>query len=181
MSGEILQRIAERLQAATAPAMWGFLAPVAGVRKLAFTDSVILDALGQEFTSEELESARVLVRRQGGQFEPNPVLVGECAQGLFLRRTKDEAPFDVVNQNGSLTSDDPPAFSCSRDYFTQRWVGDSKSILVAFSDDDLAVLRMLSLPCTTSAGLAAMNGEQLRRLYAARRISQAARRIKFDR
>ena len=165
MSGEILQRIAERSQAATAPEPWSFLTPVAGVRRLPFADSEVIDELREEFTSEQLEAARVLVRRGDNQLEVNPVLVGESAQGLFLRRKKDVAPFDIVNQNGSLAIDDPPAFDCSRDFFTKRFSGDTKSVIVAFSDQDLSVFRMLSLPCTPAAGLATMNGEQLRRLF----------------
>lgn len=165
MSAQILQRIAECSQAATAVGMWGFLTPVAGVRNLAAAGAALIDELSEEFTPEQLEAVRVLVRRGDNQLEMNPVLMGESARGLFLRRTKDEAPFDIVNQNGSLTTNDPPAFGCGRDYFTKRFSGDTKSVLVAFSDDDLVVLRTLSLPCTSAAGLATMNGEQLRRLF----------------
>ena len=166
MSGEILQRIAERSQAATAPEPWSFLTPVVGVRRLPFADTEVIDELLEEFTPAQLEAARVLVRRGDNQLEVNRVLVGESVHGLFLRRKKDEAPFDIVNQNGSLATDDPPAFGCGRDFYTKRFSGNTKSVFVAFSDQDLSVLRMLSLPCTPAVGLATMNGEQLRSLFA---------------
>jgi hypothetical protein len=165
MSSEVLQRIKERSRATAAKGVWGFLAPVINVRNLPFADSVVINELREEFSSEQLEAARVLVRRRDNQLELNSVLVGEATQGLFLRQAKDQAPFDIVNHKGSLTADNPPAFDCGRDFFTKRFSGRTKSIFVAFSDEDLATLRILRLPCTPAAGLATMHGEQLRRLF----------------
>ncbi len=166
MTGEILQRIAELSEAATARGPWGFLAPVANVRRLPFADSAAIDELREEFTPEQLEDALLLVRRGDSQIGLNPILAGEAAQGLFLRRKKGDMPFDIVNQNGSLATDAPPVFGCIRDFFTKRFSGDAKSVIVTSSDEDLAVLRMLSLPCTPAAGLATMTGERLRSLFA---------------
>ncbi len=164
MSGQILQRIAELSCGTVAPGMWGFLKPVNSLRKLSLSEGS-LDQLTEEFPLEKLEAARVLIRGSDNRLELNPILTGEYPLGLFLRRAKDELPFDIVNMSGSLTTDDPPAFGCSRDYLTKSFSGEMKSVLVTFTDEDLAVLRMLGLPCTPAAGLAAMNGKQLRGLF----------------
>ncbi|MDA1013723.1 MAG: hypothetical protein O3A00_04620 [Planctomycetota bacterium] len=57
------------------------------------------------------------------------------------------------------------AFLSALQIADERFSGDRKFVFVAFSDHDLTVLRMLSLPCTPAAGLATMNGERLRRLF----------------
>jgi len=134
------------------------------MRQLFVGASELMDSLLQEFAPEQLEAARVLVRQQDHDLGFSPILVGDETRGLFLRRTKDEPPFDIVNQHGALATDDPPAFDSCCDFFTKSWSGDTKLIYVAFSDDDLAVLRMLNMPCTPAAGLAEMNGQQVRRL-----------------
>ena len=164
MVGAILLRILQRSQPTTAEGVWGFLPPVSGMRNLAITEAT-LSELSDEFTPELLEAERIMIRRSDNQLRLNPVLLGDSICGLFLRSSKDGTPFDVVNQSGSLATDDPPALSCGRDFFTKRFSGDTNSVLVTFSDDDLAISRMLSLPCTPAAGLAKLNGEQLHRLF----------------
>lgn len=165
MPSTILQKLLEQSSAVTASGPWRFLAPSAGMRKFALADAAAMDQLCEGSSPEQLEAARVLVRDQGDQLQLNPTLVGDDAWGLFLRPAKSGVPFDIVNHNGSLATDDPPAFECVRDYFTQSWANKTKVVLVANSDDDLAVLRMLWIPCTPAAGLATMSGDQLRRLY----------------
>jgi hypothetical protein len=165
MSSAILRRIAELTQPVSPPQPWNFLRPVGGMRQRSMGVSQFMEALCREFPREQLETARVLVRRQNCEIGLSPILAGETSRGLFLRRREDAAPFDIVNQQGALATDDPPAFGAVRDYYTQSWSGQAKLILTAFSDDDLAVLRMLSLPCTPAAGLAELNGRQARSLY----------------
>jgi hypothetical protein len=130
------------------------------------TPGALRAALAREFTPEELEAAGVLIPRQDGQLALSPVLA--CAGGhcLFQWRGRCEAPFDVVNRHRALVSDDPPAFQASRDFFTSKHLRVLKRrwILVVFSDEDLAVLRMLGVPCTPAAGLAQMTGRQARSL-----------------
>lgn len=138
---------------------------MAGLRILPFGNPLALEGLQQEFSSEQLQTARVLVRRGDNQLQLNPLLVGEGVQGLFLRHTKDDAPFDIVNQNGSLSTGIPPSLTCIHDFYTKSFSGEKKWVFVACSDNDLAVLRMLGLPCTPAAGLAAMNGRHLRDLF----------------
>lgn len=164
MSCQIIQWIMGRSRCATASEAWEFLTPVAGMRTLPFADPAVQEELQQEFSSEQLEAARVLVRNDD-QLELNPILAGEGAQGLFLRRTKEEAPFDIVNQKGSLSTGIPPSLTCIHDFYTKSFSGEKKWVFVACSDNDLAVLRMLGLPCTPAAGLAALNGRHLRDLF----------------
>ena len=166
MPGEILQRIAERSQPATPTGAWSFLPSATSIRNLPFSGTAILEDFRKEFSTEQLEAERVLVRSPDNQLELNPVLGGASTYGLFLRTDKDQAPFDIVNQSGSLATTDPPAFDCDRDGHTKRLSGDTQAVLVASNDDDLVVLRLLGLPCTPAAVLASMTGEQLRRLFA---------------
>lgn len=136
MLGAILQRIACLTQPASPPEPWSFLSRASSMRKLSTDASELVESLGQEFTQEQLESARVLVRGRDGELGLSPILAGEARRGLFLRRNKSELPFDFVNLQGALASDDPPAFASCRDLFTRSWSGKAKVILVAFSDDD---------------------------------------------
>ncbi len=171
MTCKILRSIAQQSRLATAPGIWDFLPPVAGVCDLSVATKT-MDLLIEQFSSEQLEAAHILVRGSNNQLALNPVLAGHSVRGLLLRRSKDEAPFDIVNQRGALTTGDPPFFACVHDCFTQSYSGESRSVLAAFSDDDLIVSRMLSLPCAPAVGLATMNGEQLRRLFAEPTISR---------
>jgi hypothetical protein len=83
---------------------------------------------------------------------------------MVLRRKQDGHPFDLVSHEGSVTTDDPPAFHVSDDHSTRTWSGRKKRILVGFSMLDVMVLRMLRVPCSPSAALEQMDGEQIRRL-----------------
>lgn len=165
MSRELFTRIAKQSQAATAPGPWSFLRRVSSIRKLPFADPAFLEELRDEFSTKQLEAERVLVRRRENHLILNPVLTNKSSQGLFLRLAKGDAPFDIVNERGSLLTSKPPAFECVRDYATKHCSRDVKCVLVANSDDDLAVLRMLGLPCTPAAGLGTMDGKRLRSLF----------------
>ncbi|WP_437191591.1 hypothetical protein [Planctomicrobium sp. SH527] len=165
MSCQVIQSIMNRSPSFIPGGKWQFLPSVAGVRTLPFADPAVLEELKQEFSLEQLEAARVLVK-SSTRLELNPVLAGDGTQGVFLRRAKDDAPFDIINQSGSLSNHAPPSFSCILDYFTKSVCDETKSILVASSSEDLAVLRALQLPCTAAAGLANVNGDQLRCLFA---------------
>jgi hypothetical protein len=165
MSGKIRQRIFRQSQPAAAGGAWTFLPPVASLRILPFAEAAGLEELRKEFSADQLEAARVVVRRPDQELELNPVLGGASRRGLFLRPAKAEAPVDIVNQSGSLTTADPPAFGCGRDEFTNHHSQDLQIVLAVCSDDDLVVSRALGLPCTPAAGLDSLNGRQVRQLF----------------
>lgn len=164
MSCEMLQKIVELTTAARATGAWRFLERVSSARQLIRTGSSLLETLAQEFPQEQLESARILIRRPDNQLDLNPVLAGDSVKGLLLRQSEANVPFDFVNCSGALTTNGPPAFDSPTDYLTEKWSRDDKNILVAFTDDDVVVLRMLGIPCTSSAGLTDLSGSQLRSL-----------------
>ncbi len=74
--------------------------------------------------------------------------------------------FRGITMRRRLATNDPPAFSAPRDFFTAQWSGNARSIFVTPSDDDLTLFRMLRLPCTPAAGLEKLNGRQVRNLFA---------------
>lgn len=164
MSGEILQRIAKLTVTAEPPARWEFLPRVDGWRRCRTNVVDLLESLEREYTTEQVEAARLLVRDADGALSPAPLLAGDTPRLLVLRDKKEENPFDIINQNGSLMGDDPPAFQCSRDWLTKA-CSSSQTVLAACSDGDLAVLRMMGLPCTSAAGLARMDAAQATRLF----------------
>ena len=169
----ILQRLVQLSTPAPAPDAWRFLEPSAAMRDIPVAGSGFWDSLSDGFSGEQLLSARVVIQNRDGETVLNPVLMGSDVSALFVAR-ENERPYDLINANGSLSSDDPPAFEACNDYFTKRWSGKSKRILVAATNDDLGVLRMLALPCTIAAGLANMDGQQFRRLCQNRHPPPAA-------
>jgi len=160
----ILQRIIDRTHSAPPPDEWEFLSGVRSIRQLADDDSALIAALEGEFSDEDLEASRVFVPAPNDELQLSPVLA--CAPSTFmvLRRGQDGPPFDLVGQAGSVTTDDPPAFHICDDHFTKVWSRHKKKILVGFSMRDVAVLRMLGMPCAPAGGLEYMDGEQVRRL-----------------
>ena len=195
--GSILQAIWERSQPAKPTGPWSFLPARNNVRQLPFTTTDSLDELREQFSQEQLQAARVLVPQSNGELELNPVLRSESNIGLFLPAANAETFRDIVNQNGSLTTDDPPLLHCVLDQTAQRSGRENaagftcrmtphsdhkeKLVFVAGSDKDLQVLQLLGLPSTTAAGLAAMTGQHLRRLFPANinHSGQALRSAEF--
>lgn len=160
----ILQGIVDSTRALAPPEAWGFLNRVPSVRQLTDDGSMLLSFFGEDYTDEELEAARVFVPARNNELCLSPILGGAESSFLILRRDQEGPPFDLVSQAGSLTTDDPPAFHSCEDHLTRTRSGRKKRILVGFSDLDVAVLRMLSLPCVPAGGLAHMNGQQVRRM-----------------
>ena len=124
----------------------------------------MLARLTTEFTESQLEEARVCFRDENNELRLSPPVAGNPSPFLIFRRSKQAQPFDLVNQRGSLASDDPPIFSCREDYFTNQFVGRSGRIIAGLSDNDMALLRQLGLPCAPACGLDRMNGQQAKRL-----------------
>ena len=174
MAGHVLQGVCTRLSPARAAGPWAFLPPTPGMLELTMADDELIGSLAQDFSLEELENSRVLVRKSNGALSLHPVLQNQAKRLLVVREEKNALPFDLVNQKGSLLTDDPPAFASCRDLYTRQRTNDEKQILVAFSADDLTILRLLDLPCTPSAGLLQINGRQICRLF--RRLNRRRNR-----
>ncbi|MDP6557661.1 MAG: hypothetical protein QGG71_23550, partial [Pirellulaceae bacterium] len=159
----ILQRIVDTTRAVSPPDAWEFLNRVRSIRELTGYGSDVISSLGEEFSDDDLESARVFVPAPNDELCLSPVLDHVPSSFMVLSRDQGGLPFDLGSPAGSVTTDDPPAFHICEDHFTRAGAGRKKKILVGFTMLDVAVLRMLSLPCAPACGLDQMDGDQLRR------------------
>jgi hypothetical protein len=161
-TGDVLEAIVAATDCAPAPRDWAFLSSVENLRQPPNDPGALLESLGQEFTSSQLEQAGVITPGSDAAAQISPVL---SAPFMVLRRSASDTPFDIVNQQGSLVSVDPPSFESPDDCFTKRRARKRKRILVPFSNSDLLILRMLHLPCTPAFGLTSIGGQHVRRLF----------------
>jgi hypothetical protein len=166
-AADIFEAIVDATDAADPPPGWEFLTSDSNLRRAPDDPRELLESLEAAFERSQLEEVGVITPGRDDSVWFNPVF---GAPFLALRRSVDEAPFDLVNQEGSLVSHDPPSFVCSDDWSTNQAARDGKRILVPFSNNDLIILRMLHLPCTpafglASIGLASIDGQQVSRLF----------------
>ena len=160
----ILKRIVDATRAVSPPDAWEFLNRVRSIRQLPDDVSALIGALEEEFTDEDLEASSAFVQAPNDELHLSPVLSRAPSTFMVLRREQDGPPFDLVSQVGSVTTDDPTAFHICDDHFTKVWSRRKNKILVGFSMRDVAVLRILGMPCAPAGGLEYMDGEQVRRL-----------------
>src|SRR5262245_35158121 len=111
----LLQRISELLSRAAPPANWPFLRQRKDVCVTPAEPGALLASLENEFTTADLEAARVLITDAQSQLGLSPILAQPGATVLVRRTALEEHPFDLVGSGGSLTARDPPAFHANRD------------------------------------------------------------------
>jgi hypothetical protein len=141
---------------------WGFLPSSDDVRTLAApTDAVTTP--GDSRGTDMPDCPRV-IDHANGQRAMSPVLVG----GPFMVIRNDPAgpPRDFVSACGRVAGSDPPALHCIEDHQTRSSAAKHHFILVAFSDLDLAALRLLGFPVTSASGLARLTAAESRDLLA---------------
>jgi hypothetical protein len=157
---EILAHILQHTGPTPLPVAWSFFPATEGVRSITCSPPELITSLESRFSAETLLAARVLV--PGAENEPQlaPVLRDPKVQVLL---GADGKPLDLASDAGALFSVDPPcyAYACQR-----RASGRGPKRVFVASLEDLPVLSSLKLRCTSAAGLATLNGQQVRRMFA---------------
>ena len=157
---KILGHILERTQPAPLPAAWTFLSPSSKVRTFLCSRSELVASLMAGFSNEELLAAKILVADAENELQLSLVL---CEHMFQVVIDADHRPIDLASDVGALFSADPPCFK-----YACQWhdgTGRRKRVLVA-ALKDLQILECLGLRCAPAAGLASLDGQQVRRLYA---------------
>lgn len=157
---EILRHILQNSEPAPLPDAWTFLRPTNCVRTLRCMPSELVASLKESFSEEELQAAKVLTGDAANQLQLSPVL---CEHKFQVLDGADHQPIDLASDSGALFGTDPPCFK----YACQRLAvaGRTKRVMVA-ALEDLQIFESLGLRSTPAAGLASLDGQQVRRLYA---------------
>ena len=164
MEGTFLERIVSQSETFSLPKPFQFVRTSQNVRRLSGDTVDIVRTLEAEFGAEQLETSRVFVRDANGQPKLSPVL--DSSPWMVLRREKGGPPIELVNQNGRLTTSEPPVLRCTEDHITRARAAKHKFVLAASSGDDLALLRMLNLPVMPACGLSTITAKQGQYLFA---------------
>ena len=170
------QFLLQHSEPAAVPAMYPFLKQEDDIRQLTLSPKNFLPALRTEFTDPQLTAARVLCPGQQtasrDPFDPlsaqretcsgsklTPVLV---ASPLIFERDNDRV-LDITSDAGTLWQRDPPAL---RVVLERRPPQRHARELFVAESAAVPVLRRLRLPVVSIAGLAELNGPQMRQLFA---------------
>jgi hypothetical protein len=157
---KILRHILEHSEPAPLPAAWSFLPATSRVRTLGCSQSDLVASLKRRsFSEEELQAAKILAGDSENGLQLSPVL---CEDKFQVLSGADHEPLDLASDGGLLLGDQPPCFhfACQR-----HGAADGSRVFVS-ALEDLQILECLGLRCTPAAGLAHLNGQQVRRLYA---------------
>jgi hypothetical protein len=157
---EILRQILAHTVPAPLPAAWSFLPARDAVRSLCGDPPELIESLCSSFSVAELQAARVLV--PGPDHEPQlvPVLRDPVVQVLVGASGE---PIDLASDSGALFGADPPCFAYA---CPQLAAGGRPKRVFVVSLADLQVLRCLGFRGALVAGLAALDGQRVRRLFA---------------
>lgn len=162
MDGALLNSLVSLGNVVNLQPPWAFLSPSADVRQFSGNRIDTVQTLEAAADAEDLQSARIVVKDAAGRLSLCPVL----SDGTFIvaRREKDGPPIDLESARGRLINSEPPALHCTEDYATRTRAAKHNFVLAAFSDADLALLRILRLPVTSAFGLSKLSADQARRL-----------------
>jgi hypothetical protein len=133
---------------------WGFLPSSDDVRTLT-TDAVTKP---DDSRGPDMPACPLVIDHANGRRTLSPVFVG----GPFIVIRNDPAgpPRDFVSACGRVAGNDPPALHCFEDHQTRSSAAKRHFVLVAFSDLDLAALRLLGFPVTSASGLARLTAAE---------------------
>jgi hypothetical protein len=166
MSCAVLHRIVQLSEPVSlSDTAWDFLGTSPNVRRYPGDWQSLLSTLEEEFSTEQLRAAKVTLMNDEGEPEPSPVLSELTQAFVCLRRKKNERPYDLLTERGSLMCDDPPCFAARGDWYTNVCSRKFQNLLFVVRDvRALAVLRLLCLPVTLANGLSELSGNQMRQL-----------------
>ena len=124
----------------------------------------ILARLGAEFNEEQLEASGVATRGADGRLTLVRPLARPGSILGPLREGEGDAPFEILTPSGPVGRE-VPVLSTLRDYRTGKWLPKTnRRMLVCASTAQIPAFRSVLLPATTSTGLTALSGDELREL-----------------
>jgi hypothetical protein len=159
----ILKRIRKLTRRAALPRRWPIIKTSPWVRKLKCEAVELLTALQAEYSTDELQSSRIIVPGPNNDWLLSPVFGGPSDKFILLRGP-DGIPIDVISARGQLSQLQPAILRFSLAHLSELPYQSPQPIFVAESDDDIHVLYALGRQFTTAAGLETLNNEQLRQL-----------------
>lgn len=165
MSSAVLRRICSLSEPVSHVEKWHFLSSNVNVRQHSGDAHALLETLQNEFSTEQLESAKVVQVEDDGELILSPILSDGDSVFVPLRHSADEAPFDLMSEKGCLTSDVPPSIIAYQDWTATKYFGNSLgNILVAADIRSVDVLRSQGFSAAVIAGLDTLHGPQLNQL-----------------
>jgi hypothetical protein len=123
--------------------------------------SAALSDLRQQFDHDELRKAGITSGNPGDPVALAPVLCDPQTIILALREQVENAPFELVLNEGSL-SGRLPVCAAMQDARVQEAAATAGSLALTFSMEDLAALGLMGIPAMPAHGLAHIRRQTLR-------------------
>jgi hypothetical protein len=122
--------------------------------------SAALAALRQQFDDSELRKAGIVSGDSDDMVVLNPILRDPQTTILALREQAENAPFELVVDQGCL-SGRLPVCAAMQDRRVQQAVTEAGALVLTFCMEDLAALRQVGIPAMSVHGLADIRREAL--------------------
>ena len=120
----------------------------------------VMDSLVDNYSEEDLLASRLAIKGKQGWLVLNPILTGPLNLIVPLRPQPNEPPIDLLVQDGTL-SRRLPVCAALQDGSLRNAIEKTGALLVVFSMEDLAVLRLAGIPATTATGLTNLASKRL--------------------
>ena len=120
----------------------------------------VMDSLEDNYSEEDLLASRLAIKGKQGWLVLNPILKGALNLIVPLRPQPNAPPFDLLFQDGTL-SGKLPVCAALQDGSLRNAIEKTGALLVVFSMEDLAVLRLAGIPATIATGLEYLASKQL--------------------
>jgi hypothetical protein len=173
---QILTAVHAATQPAEAPPKWGFLSVSSKVRELRCPAAELADSLRARFSVAQLLDVGAFEQASGKEPTLNTKLGGPLAKLRFITRNEHFA--DIHSARGALAYSEMPAVRYAR---TRAAKGQRapKDILLAATDDDVNLLSLLGQYCEWAAGLDAICGRDLRRIFRGDNLNPRCRKYRL--
>lgn len=125
-----------------------------------------LQSLQRQFSVRELVSVGVATRNRFGDLQLVPRLCQANGIVIALRKTSEEAPFDLLTARGLVGSKRHPVLSAFSDFRRAELMEATGMLLAAYRIADVAILDLLDLPATLGFGLSRLRLAECRELDA---------------
>jgi hypothetical protein len=144
----------------------GFLVAEEAAYRSPADSAQTLAALAEKFAAAALIEAGVAVPSSEGLLRLSPALARPGTPFIMLRSDTDGRPYDLLTSEGCLGGASLPLFAALEDRHTASRLrkSDTGSVYVCATIEDAILLRSLSFPATTAAGLIRLTLADIRRL-----------------